>query len=77
VGGICGTHRRGEERARVLMKMAEGKIPVGSLRRRRENGIRMDLREAGWGGVDSVGSGYGPVASSCKYGDEPSGTGAT
>jgi hypothetical protein len=27
--------------------------------------------------VDPVSSGYGPVASSCKYGDEPSGSGAT
>jgi hypothetical protein len=29
------------------------------------------------GGVDSVGSGYGPVAVSYQYGDEPSGSGAT
>jgi hypothetical protein len=27
--------------------------------------------------VDSVGSGWGPVAGSCKNGDEPSGSGAT
>jgi hypothetical protein len=27
--------------------------------------------------VDPVGSGYGPVAGSCEYGDEPSGSGAT
>jgi hypothetical protein len=27
--------------------------------------------------VDSVGSGKGPVAGSCEYGDEPSGSGAT
>jgi hypothetical protein len=27
--------------------------------------------------VDSVGSGYGLVADSCDYGDEPSGCGAT
>jgi hypothetical protein len=27
--------------------------------------------------VDPVGSGYGPMAGSCEYGDEPSGSGAT
>jgi hypothetical protein len=26
--------------------------------------------------VDQVGSGQGPVAGSCEYGDEPSGSGA-
>jgi hypothetical protein len=40
----------------------------------------MDLREIGWGEgvrVDAAGSGAGPVVSSCKYGDEPAGSGAT
>jgi hypothetical protein len=27
--------------------------------------------------VDLVGSGWGPVAGSCEYGDEPAGSGAT
>jgi hypothetical protein len=27
--------------------------------------------------VDPVGSGQGPVAGSCEYGDEPAGSGAT
>jgi hypothetical protein len=27
--------------------------------------------------LDPVGSGQGPVAGSCEYGDEPSGSGAT
>jgi hypothetical protein len=27
--------------------------------------------------VDPVGSGWGPVAGSCKYGDKPAGSGAT
>jgi hypothetical protein len=43
---------------RVLMRKPEGKRPLGRPRRRWEKGIRMDLREIGWGcGVDSVGSG--------------------
>jgi hypothetical protein len=47
-------------------------------RRRWEDGIKMGLREIGWGcGVDSPGSGYGPLAGCCECGDEPSGSGAT
>jgi hypothetical protein len=38
----------------------------------------MDRREIGWGcRVDPVVSGYGPVAESCEYGDEPAGSGPT
>jgi hypothetical protein len=50
----------GEERKvhKVLVGKPEGKRPLGRPRRRWEDGIRMDLREMGWGcGVDSVGSG--------------------
>jgi hypothetical protein len=38
----------------------------------------MDLTDIGLGvcGVDSGGSGYGPVEGSCEHGDEPSGSGA-
>jgi hypothetical protein len=32
----------------------EGKRPLGRPRRRWEDGIRMDLREIGWGGVDWI-----------------------
>jgi hypothetical protein len=35
---------------KVLMGKPEGKIPLGRLRRRWD-GIRMDLREIGWGSV--------------------------
>jgi hypothetical protein len=48
--------------------------------RRWEAGISLDLRELGWGGgsgLDSTGSGQGPVAGCCECGDEPSGFGAT
>jgi hypothetical protein len=39
----------------------------------------MDLREIGLGvcGLDSTGSGQGPVTGCCEYGDEPSGSCAT
>jgi hypothetical protein len=46
--------RMGEVRSlyRVLMGKSEGKIPLGRPRRRRKDGIKMDLREIGWGGVE-------------------------
>jgi hypothetical protein len=46
----------GEERNmyRVLMGKPEGKRPLGRPRRRWGNGIRMDLREIGWGSVDWI-----------------------
>jgi hypothetical protein len=38
----------------VLMGKSEGKKPLGRPRRRWENGIRMDLKEIGWGSVDWI-----------------------
>jgi hypothetical protein len=59
VDGTCGTHGRGEKEYKSLMAKPEGKRPLGRPRRRWEDGIRMDLREIGWGEcrVDPVGSG--------------------
>jgi hypothetical protein len=72
--------RMGEGRNlyRVLVGKPEGKRPLERPRRRWEYGIKMDLREIGWGGgVESPGSGWGPVAGCCECGDELSGSGAT
>jgi hypothetical protein len=46
----------GEERKvyKVLVGKPEGKRPLGRLRRRWEDEIRMDLREIGLGGVDWI-----------------------
>jgi hypothetical protein len=46
----------GKERKlyRVLVGKPEGKRPLGRPRRRWENGIRMDLREIGWGSVEWI-----------------------
>jgi hypothetical protein len=46
----------GEERKvyKVLVRKPEGKRPLGRPRRRWEDGIRMDLREIGLGGVDWI-----------------------
>jgi hypothetical protein len=46
----------GEERKvyKVLVGKLEGKRPLGRPRLRWEDGIRMDLREIGLGGVDWI-----------------------
>jgi hypothetical protein len=48
--------RMGEERKayKILVGKPEGKRPIGRPRRRWEDGIRMDLREIGLGGVDWI-----------------------
>jgi hypothetical protein len=48
--------RMGEESKvyKVLVGKPEGKIPLGRPRRRLEDGIRMDLRDTGLGGVDWI-----------------------
>jgi hypothetical protein len=48
--------RMGEGRNvyRVLMGKPEGKRPLRRPRRRWEDGIKMDLREIGWGGVEWI-----------------------
>jgi hypothetical protein len=47
---------RGEERKlyTVLVGKPEGKRPLEKLRCSWEDGIRMDLREIGWGRVDWI-----------------------
>jgi hypothetical protein len=48
--------RMGEGRNlyRVLVGKPEGKRPLGRPRRRWEDGIKMDLGESGWGGVEWI-----------------------
>jgi hypothetical protein len=69
----------GEERKvyKVLVGKPEGKRPLGKPRRRWNDAIRMDLREICCGVLSGfsclrIGTGGGL----CKYGDEPSGSGA-
>jgi hypothetical protein len=59
VGGACGTHDRGEREVyKVLVGKPKGKRPLGRPRRKWEDGIRMDVREIGYGcRLDSTGSG--------------------
>jgi hypothetical protein len=66
--------RMGEERKvyGVLVRKPEGKSPLGRPKPWWEDGIRMDLGEIGLGvcGLNSTGSGQGPVAGCCGCGDE-------
>jgi hypothetical protein len=64
---------------KVLVGKPEVKRPLGRPRCRWGDGIRMDFRESGLegGGLDSTGSGYGPVAGYFECGDGPSGSCAT
>jgi hypothetical protein len=70
--------RMGEERKvyKVLVGKRNEKRPLGRPRHRWEDGIRMNLGDIGWGGsgLDSIGSGQGPVADCCECGDERSGS---
>jgi hypothetical protein len=55
----------------------EGTGPLGRPRRRWEDNIKMDLREVGWGGMDSISVAQDrdrQVAGFCECGYEPSGS---
>jgi hypothetical protein len=48
--GLVARMGEGRNVYRVLVGKPEGKRPFGRPRRRWEDGIKMDLREIGWGG---------------------------
>jgi hypothetical protein len=54
MGRACGTHGRGENMYRVLVGKPEGKRPLERPRHRQEVGIKLDLGEIGWGGVEWI-----------------------
>jgi hypothetical protein len=59
---------------KILVGKLVGKSPFGRLRCKWKDNIKIDLKEMGLEGVDSSGSGFGPVAESCEHGHEPSGS---
>jgi len=67
--------RMGEIRnaTKILVGKPEGKRPLGKPRPRWEDNIRMDLQKIGCG-MDSSGSGQGPVVGSCEHSNEPLGS---
>jgi hypothetical protein len=55
-GHVARIEKRGAYR--ILVGRPEGKRPLGRPRRRRQDNIKMDLQEVGWGhGLDGAGSG--------------------
>jgi hypothetical protein len=62
---------------RVLVGKPKGKKPFGSPRRRWEDGIKMDLREIGWGVWSGFISQDRLLAGRCECGDKPSSSGTT
>jgi hypothetical protein len=52
VGGACDTHGRGEKSIQGFGGKARRKEPLERPRHKWEDGIRMDLREINWGGVE-------------------------
>jgi hypothetical protein len=71
----------GEERKvyKVLVENSEGKRSLERPRRRWENGIRVDLREIGWGSIQWIhlAQDRDRWGNSCECGDKPMGSGAT
>jgi hypothetical protein len=50
VGAACGTCGKGEKNVQDFDGNDRGKRPLRRLRHRCEDGIRMGLKETGWGG---------------------------
>jgi hypothetical protein len=80
VGRACGTHGRGRETCTGFWW--ESPKERDQLKDQSVDG-RMGTKWTVWrlvgggGGVESPGSGEGPLAGCCECGDEPSGSGAT
>jgi hypothetical protein len=49
MGRACGTHGKERKLCKVLVGKPKGKRPLRRSRHRWEDGIRMNLREIGWG----------------------------
>jgi hypothetical protein len=54
MGRTCSTIGEKWDAYRVLMGNPESSRPLGRPVRRREDNIKIDLREIGWGGVDCI-----------------------
>jgi hypothetical protein len=55
MGGPCSTNGERRNSYRLLVEKPEGKRPLGRLRRRWVENIKMDLGEVGCGDVDWIG----------------------
>jgi hypothetical protein len=57
MGSACSTNGAKRTAYRILVGKPEGKRPLGRPRLRWVKHIKIDLREIGWSGLDSYGSG--------------------
>jgi hypothetical protein len=64
---------QGDASTQVLLQKNEGKRPLGTPRHRRDDNIKVDLKEVGSEGVDWILLAQGPVAGCCEHDDEPLG----
>jgi hypothetical protein len=69
MGRECSAHGEKGNAYRILAGKPEGKRPLGRPRRRWDDNIKMDLKEAGFGGVDWIN-----LEGSCEHDNEPSGS---
>jgi hypothetical protein len=54
MGRTCSTHGAKKNARRIFVGKPEGKGPLGKSRRRREDNIKVELREIEWGGMDWI-----------------------
>jgi hypothetical protein len=54
MGRACSTTGEKRNVYRIFVGKPEGKRPLGRLRRRRADDIKMDLREIGWNNMDWI-----------------------
>jgi hypothetical protein len=54
MGWECRTKGEKKNAYRILVGKPEGKRPLGRLRCRRAENIKVDLREIGWDGMDWI-----------------------
>jgi hypothetical protein len=59
---------------RISVGKPEGKRPLGKSRRRREDNIKMDLKQDGLVRTGLIWLRIGPVEGSCEHSNEPSAT---
>jgi hypothetical protein len=64
MGRACGTHGKERKLCKVLVGKPKGKRPLRRPRHRWEDGIRMDLREIGWGMW--IGFGWLRIGTGCE-----------
>jgi hypothetical protein len=74
MGRVCSMNMEEEEEEEecILVGKTDGKRPVGRLRRRWVNNIKIDLREIEWDGMDWID--LAQDSDSCEHGNEPSGS---